>query len=250
MKKSISFIILVVVFLASCQAKPVSEPTATIAPTNTLEPTATLIPFTPTPSSTPAPPTPTEIFINPDYLAGLEKEGFDRQFPLATIFTGGTHKEVKITFCAMDFKDRIKVDFEYANLVILRVTKCYFLDVNGKHQFVTIPVLIYNKDLDFYFNYGNLFVDGKRAVSDDYFDNIFKGYVDRIPYKKYTLLHFEFNTKDPRTKFLDSFFEKAVTLFGEPSEKFFNEGDVSEFPDYLGADNFVVPSSMYNDRGE
>lgn len=249
MKKSVSFIILVGVFLASCQAKPVLESTATIVPTNTIEPTSTPIPFTPTPSNTPAPPTPTEIFINPDYLAGLEKYGFDKQFPLTTSFTGGTNKEVKITFCAMDFKDRIKVDFEYANLLILRVTKCYFLDINGKHQFVTIPVLIYNKDLDFYFDYPHSFVEGSRPVGN-YFDNVFKEDLDSSPYKKYTLLHFYFNRKDPRDKFLDSFFEKAVTLFGEPSEKFFNEGDVSEFPDYLGAENFVVPSSMYNDRGE
>jgi len=250
MKKTVSFILLVAGVLASCQAKPVLQPTAIITPINTIEPTSTLISSTPTPSNTPAPPTPTEIFINSDYLDGLEKLGFDKQFPLTTSLTSGTNKEVKITFCAMDFKDRIKVDFEYANLVILRVTKCYFLDINGKHQFVTIPVLIYNKDLDFYFDYPHSFVDGKRTLSPDYFDNVFKGDVDRYPFKKYTLLHFEFNTKDPRNKFLDSFFEKAVTSFGDPSEEFFNEGDVSEFPDYVGAENFVVPSSMYNDRGE
>jgi hypothetical protein len=251
--KKLVLIIVLLIFLTSCQAKPILVPTATIAPTNTIEPTNTPIPFTPTPSNTPVPPTPTEIFIKPDYLAGLKKLGFDKQFPLETMRDLGTNKDVKVAFCAFDFIGQNKVNFEYANLVILRVAKCYFVDANAKNQFVTVPLLIYNKDLDKYYAYSAVgFIDGKLKPSDAYFDGVFRQIIDIFPHKKYALLHFQFNNfgRMNSQKEWVSFFEKAVNLFGEPSDKFYNEGNVSEFQDFTGAENFVFPSSMSSDRGE
>ncbi len=250
MKKNVSLIILVIAFLASCQAIPVSEPTATIASTNTIEPTPTPIPVTLTPSSTSIPPTPTEIFIKPEYLAGLEEWEMDKQFPITKIVTDTrTNKEIKLTYCAFDFMGQNKVDFKYANLLILRVAKCYFIDTNGRNQFVTVPLLMYNKNIDKYDVYSAVtFIDGKIKPSEAYFDGLFKQLQEQFHFKKYTLLHFQFNAYTDKD-WID-FFGEASSLFGEPSEKFYNEGDVSEFPDFKGAENFIFPSSMWNDRGE
>jgi hypothetical protein len=254
MKKSVLPIILIVAFLSSCQATPVLESTATIAPTNTIEPTSTSIPFTPTPSNTPVPPTPTEIYINPNYLAGLEKWKFDKQFPLKTMTAMGTNKEVKSTFCAFDFIGQNKVNFEYANLTILRIAKCYFLDSNGKNQFVTIPLLIHNKELKKYYVYSavGFVVEKNGGPSEAYFDGLFKGIIDNFQFKKYALLYFWFNNYGRMYNQKDwvAFFEKAVNLFGEPSDKYYNEGNVSEFQDFSGAENFIFPSYMWSDRGE
>jgi hypothetical protein len=254
MRKFIPLIILII-FLASCQENPVLTSTTIIAPTNTAKPTSTPIPpsQTPKPSRTPAPPTPTEIFIKPDYLTGLEKWGFNKQFPLGTTHDLGTNKDVKVASCAFDFIGQNKVNFEYANLVILRVAKCYFVDANEKNQFVTVPLLIYNKDLDKYYAYSVVgFIDGKLKPSEVYFDGLFKTIIDNFRFKKYALLRLHFNNfgRMNSQKEWVSFFEKAARLFGEPSDKFYNEGNVSEFQDFTGSENFVFPLSIWSDRGE
>ncbi len=248
MKKSVLLIILAIVFLASCQTIPALEPTATIAPTNTIEPTSTPIPFTPTPSNTPVPPTPTEISINPDYLSALEKWEFDKQFPLKTVHNLVTDKDVKVTHCAFDYyKIQKKVNFEYANLTILRVSKCYFIDVKGEKQFVTVPLLSYNKDLNKYYAENVVgFIDGKLNPSEAYFDGLFGQIKDKLNPSSIYFLQFQFNNYGSMNNQKDwiAFFEKAVSLSGEPSEKFYNEGDISEFQDFPGAENFIFPSYM------
>jgi hypothetical protein len=246
MKKSISVVMLLVVFLAACQAGP--APTPDIPPTSTVEATSTPIPVTPTPSNTPVPPTPTQIPLAADYLAALQKWGFDKQFPLKTQRDLGTDKDVKVTYCAFDYyKIQNKVNFEYANLTILRVSKCYFVDAKGNNQFVTAPLLVYNRDLKKYYAQSTVgFIDGKLNPSEAYFDGLFRGIKEHLDPNAVYFLQFQFNNFGHMSKQKDwvAFFGKAVELSGEPDDSFYNEGDVSGFQDFPGAEHFIFPSYM------
>jgi hypothetical protein len=258
---------LLLLFLVSCQNStnvpsptPEIPPTITSTPENTLTSTIenTSTPFPPTdtpqPTNTSLPPTPTQVYIKPEYLEGLKKYKFDKQFPVVPVTDTGTNKEVKQVFCAFDYLGQTKVNFEYANLTIMRVAKCFFVDADGDNQFVTIPLVMHNKQLSKYYVYAVVgFIQEKNGgPSEAYFDGLSNEIMKKFVFKKYTLLHFQFNNYGRMTIQKDwvAFFKEAVDQFGNPDDAFFSRGDVSAFPDFPGAENFVFPSSMWNDRGE
>jgi len=79
-------------------------------------------------------PTPTEIPINPDWWNALNSAGGEKQFPLA---------EGSPLLCAIDVKSARSVNILVEGKEILNIADCYYKDINGETQVISVSVIYY-----------------------------------------------------------------------------------------------------------
>ena len=139
MKKTI-LVIGLFFLLASCQALPISKPTATIAPTNTIIPTTATSTIEPT--YTPVPPTltPVPTLVNIDFEMPAKFSSFENQFPLGTI----TQTNGYILRCAFDSAQVEIENVRVGNSEVRAWVKCYFQTLDGRTDYVIFPFQMSN----------------------------------------------------------------------------------------------------------
>lgn len=138
--KKIILVIGLFFLLTSCQALPVSEPTATIALTNTIIPTTATSTIEPT--HTPVPPTLTSVptLGNIDFEMPAKFSSFENQFPLSTI----TQTNGYILRCAFDSAQVEIEEIRVGDLEVRSWVKCYFRTPDGRTDYVNFPFQVSN----------------------------------------------------------------------------------------------------------
>jgi hypothetical protein len=247
MKKILLFT-LIFLFTACTSATSFPISTATVQPTATSVPTSTP-PITPTITLTP---TPTEIPLDPEYRDALVEFGYDKQFPIRMITQSGTNQEIRDQIrCVLDGSSLRKTDFYIGDVLIQRAADCYFLDINGETQKISLPMAFYNQKTDEYGSFSGGYEKGLGIPGDPYVDGTISDYISRAPEiarsmdSSYAFFGFTINDfyKVPSPYF--EFSQNAPHIFSIATDIFYDTGDISEFKDEANAENFIFPSVAF-----
>ncbi len=212
-------------------------------------PTLSWTPISPTEiPPTEVPPTAIpEIVIDPAYLEGIvASSGSEQQFPTKIV----NKNERRGTYCAVELDSVRTVNFQFANLDILRVADCFFVDAAGKTQTVTMPLAFYNRDTN-QFRIMAQAAPSEGKPTDAFIDGQLRGLLSKIsPTGKYLIMQFGMGKTKGGSEYDKAFMQAAVDSFGTPSDIYYDQGVVDEFPDKPNAENFVIPAYADFKRGE
>jgi len=251
--KKIVLVIGLFFLLASCQALPISEPTATIAPTNTIIPaTAT---STIEPTYTPVPPTltPVPTLVNIDFEMPTKFSSFENQFPLSTITQTNGH----ILRCAFDSAQVEIEEIRVGNLEVRSWVKCYFRTPDGRTDYVNFPFQVGNYENQTWFiAFGMETTDpggpnpricfpqnscgfAVRAFNNGIIPKFIKMYSGTDKPQTY-IMGLGFGTKLSAADLSQKFFQPVINkLETDNLDKFASTGDTSYLPQFGKIEHFL-----------